>query len=82
MQAPSLMEQGIQMMAFGMGTVFVFLTLLIFATKTMSHLVLRYFPEKQSEAPISQAKAEGENHSPALIAAITAAVHAHRSKRD
>ena len=80
MQAPSLMEQGIQMMAFGMGTVFVFLTLLIFATKTMSHLVLRYFPEKQPEAPISQA--EGESHSPALIAAITAAVHAHRSKRD
>lgn len=83
-QEPSLIDQGLQMMAFGMGTVFVFLTLLIFATKAMSALTQRYFPEA-SDPTIGQASngaSSSAEQNASLVAAITAAVHAHRAKHD
>jgi oxaloacetate decarboxylase gamma subunit len=86
LQEPSLIDQGLQMMAFGMGTVFVFLTLLIFATKAMSALALRYFPEPTAPATAAVSTRAGasasEELNATLVAAITAAVHAHRAKND
>ena len=37
-------DRGVQLMLVGMGTVFVFLTLLVFAVSAMSALILKYFP--------------------------------------
>ena len=38
----TMIEQGTTLMLYGMGTVFTFLTLLVFATTLMSYLVSRF----------------------------------------
>lgn len=53
----SLIQQGLNLMLFGMGTVFTFLTILIFATAGMSKVILRWFPEKIIEPPAPRKKA-------------------------
>ncbi len=66
-----LLEQGLELMLAGMGTVFVFLTVLVFATTGMSALVRRFEP-----APV----AASEGPTAEEVAAITAAVTLHRRK--
>jgi len=59
----------------GMGIVYVFLIMLVFAINLMSAFVQRYFPAapaKTFSATVSTDKA--------TVAAITAAVHQHRNK--
>ena len=53
MPTSDLMLEGLTLMVFGMGFVFTFLTLLVFATKTMSATVLRLSPVEEvvTEAP-------------------------------
>ena len=61
-------------MLVGMGTVFVFLTLLVAATRTMSALVLRYFPAQAApETAGGTARAIPEEE----IAAISIALAEH-----
>jgi len=66
--------QGLELMVAGMGTVFVFLTLLIYATTGMSALVRRFAP---TMAPTPEAAGVSEEE----VAAITAAVARHRRSR-
>ena len=66
------MMAGVELMLVGMGTVFVFLTLLVAATTLMSRIVLRISPPVP---PVAGELSEEE------LAVITAAVHAHRNKR-
>jgi len=79
-----IVAQGFELMLYGMGTVVVFLALLIATTTLMSRVVGRYFPEAEAvavtrapatTAPISKAGAEAE-----LVAVISAAVQQHRKK--
>jgi len=79
-----LMEQvnnGLILLVIGMGTVFLFLTLLVFTTKFMSGIITRYFPEKISVAPARKAAApsSGKAQGNEIAAAIAAAVA--RSRR-
>jgi oxaloacetate decarboxylase gamma subunit len=72
----SLLEQGLELMLFGMGSVVIFLSLLVIATILMSSLVRRFSPpvaEPVPEADTSQT----DGH---LLAVISAAVHEHRSR--
>ena len=76
----SLLGQGLELAAFGMGTVFVFLTLLILVTALMSHLAQAVSPlpsalrEKLVKAsPTDLAEQE-------LVAVIAAAISQHRSR--
>ncbi len=73
--ADNLIGQGIELMLFGMGTVVVFLTLLVFVTSAMSALVTKYFP-----IPEEPAAATGGVDARTL-AIITAAIHQHRSDK-
>lgn len=67
-----LLEQGLELMLAGMGTVFVFLTLLVFATTGMSALVQRFSPAAQIDA---------DGVSDEEVAAITVAIAQHRRKQ-
>ena len=66
---PDLLAQGVELMLVGMGTVFVFLTLLVGATSLMSSIVMRRQPTRSGGTPTDEE-----------IAAIGAAITRHRQK--
>ena len=66
-----LLGEGLNLAIYGMGTVFVFLTLLVFATQLMSRLTLLITPANETADVIDKKK----------IAAITAAVHQHHRNK-
>jgi len=74
----TLISEGFNLMLLGMGTVFVFLTLLVFVTSIMSALVEKYGPV-QPAGPKNPG-AVGQLDEATLLAVISAAIHAHRSK--
>lgn len=76
----SLVSQGINLAIFGMGTVFVFLTVLIFATHFMSYLVARFSLENSGSDSDMSHDLDSLTAKPSLltIAIITAALREHR----
>lgn len=77
-----LMSQGIELLVFGMGTVFVFLTVLVLITMLMSFIVQRFFPEAAAVAKVRTARvAPNKQNNDELVAVISAAVHKHRSRQ-
>lgn len=79
----SLIDQGFELMLFGMGTVFVFLTILIFATTGMSKIITRYFPEQVVVAKPRKKKSAALGASsvaPATLKIIQAAIEQHRNR--
>lgn len=80
-----LLLEGVEIMLIGMGTVFVFLGLLVIATSTMSRLITQMQgepePVAQRAAPAATNNANGVED-PALLAAISAAVHQFRRKHN
>jgi oxaloacetate decarboxylase gamma subunit len=73
-----LIEQGVDLMLYGMGTVFVFLTLLVIITALMSAVVQRWLPD--DEMDVSSSKAES-NVDARIVAIIEAALAKHRCRR-
>ena len=72
---PMVME-GVQLMLVGMGTVFVFLTLLVFAVRAMSALILKYFPPAPTQ--INSGVVSSGGVPGAHVAAVAAAIEKHR----
>jgi oxaloacetate decarboxylase (Na+ extruding) subunit gamma len=64
---PNLLEQGLQLMLVGMGTVFTFLTLLVLAMSLMAAIIQRLTPAAANDEVSSEE-----------IAAISAAIAEHR----
>ena len=77
----SIVEQGVELMLFGMGTVIVFLGLLVLATTLMSRLVSRYFPEPEPAVSPARVASPTSVADDELVAVIGAAIHQHRSRR-
>jgi oxaloacetate decarboxylase gamma subunit len=67
-----LVSEGFNLALYGMGTVFVFLTLLVLATMAMSWLVAQQERAVAATLPADSADARTK-------AAITAAIHQHRN---
>lgn len=78
--AENLLQQGLELTVYGMGTVFVFLVMLIFATRGMSYLVLRFGGGDTTQLPIvANSVISTKNlESTQLIAVIIAAVRQYR----
>lgn len=74
----SLMSSGLSLMIYGMGTVIVFLILLIGAMRALAWFV-RITTVDQSISPDPREAAPRSGPTPAQIAAITAAVNRYRS---
>jgi len=93
MEASNLMNEGINLMLFGMGFVFVFLTLLVFVTSLMSWIITKIeknigvIPDEGVAAPTTFIPQHGPLAEPAasdektLISVLTAAVHKYRSRK-
>ena len=84
----NIVNQGVELMLFGMGTVLVFLTVLVLSITFMSWVLYRYFPlddihadvglaAKSPPVGVSGTTTEDAN----LVAVISAAIHRHRSKK-
>lgn len=74
----TLIDQGLELMLFGMGTVVMFLTLLVLVTSAMSALIQRFAPLQAEIEPTAAVAAPADD--PLLLAVITAAIKKHRSR--
>ncbi len=80
-----LVAQGAQLMLYGMGTVVLFLALLVVITTFMSRFISRYFPEpvaaaRARPAPAAATPPAGQVNDE-VVAAISAAIRQHRQPR-
>ncbi|MGI9281368.1 MAG: OadG family protein [Endozoicomonas sp.] len=83
MSPSDLLSEGLSLMAFGMGFVFLFLSALVVVTSLMSRVIGRYFPDPVPASPVSARPAvrHGANKNDTeLVAAISAAIRMHRSR--
>jgi oxaloacetate decarboxylase gamma subunit len=76
----SLIDQGLDLMLYGMGTVFVFLTILVFATTLMSRIVNAFANTELDPPELKPAQHEGVVDAPSaqVLEAIKLALKAHR----
>ena len=93
MDAPYLVEEGINLMLFGMGFVFVFLTLLVIVTSLMSWIIIKVeknigvIPDEGVAAPTTFIPRHGplvappETDDKTIISVLTAAVHKFRARK-
>ena len=71
----NLIVEGFKFMGLGMGTVFLFLIILIGSMYLLSFVVHRFFPEPHQNPDATVAKKQDNKK---VIAAITAAISHHR----
>jgi oxaloacetate decarboxylase gamma subunit len=78
----TLMQQGVDLLIYGMGTVLVFLTLLVIATAIMSQLMQRFFPDPVVAEPVRPASPGHADTSVDLTVrhAIEKAIKLHRER--
>lgn len=77
-----ILEQGFDLMLYGMGSVFVFLTLLVVGTMLMSAFLSRFMPEAELVAVPKKAATVKTIAAvnPKTLAVIQDAIHQHRAK--
>jgi oxaloacetate decarboxylase gamma subunit len=83
MEEVNLVSEALKFMALGMGIVFMFLTVMIYALQVQAKLIAKYFPEKPKDISstwkpdtINNVDENEKN----TIAAITAAIIHHNNK--
>jgi oxaloacetate decarboxylase gamma subunit len=74
----SLISQGVDLMLFGMGTVFTFLTLLVGLTTLMSFAVNRYAKEESITGDSEAHQIHTALVEPKIVKVIQAAIDQHR----
>jgi len=74
-----LFEQGLDLMLFGMGTVFVFLTVLVIVTVLMSAVIRRWLPGEDMD--IQSSAKHHTDVDDRIVSIIQKALAKHRSRR-
>ena len=74
------MQQGTELMLYGMGTVFIFLTLLVLLTTVMSSLIQRFVKPEPVAAPKPAAPTSAPQNDPVLLEVIKQAIKQHRGQ--
>jgi len=74
MEETNLIMEGFKFMGLGMGTVFLFLIVMIASMNIMSYIIHKFFPEPQPSTTPSAPQQDNKK----VIAAITAAIKHHR----
>jgi len=74
----NLVAEAFKFMVLGMGIVFTFLVVMIFALKAQAALIAKYFPMKENKPTKMQPQAAASDTAK-KIAAITAAVQHHNN---
>ena len=87
MMSSELISEGSSLMLFGMGFVFLFLSLLVLVTGLMSKIITRFVKESTQgsssvhfSSPVNMPASA--SHQDELVAAISAAIQLHRTKKD
>ena len=73
----TLIEQGFDLMLFGMGTVFVFLFLLVGMTVCMSKMVNHWYPEEEAVVEIVAEQSPLDSH---IASVIQVAIDRYRAR--
>ncbi|MCB1830336.1 MAG: OadG family protein [Chromatiaceae bacterium] len=76
MPVTDLLIEGVELMFLGMGSVFIFLAVLVFVLKGMSRLAQAMAPEELPAGAVSSAVDEDDE----LLAVISAAIARYRSQ--
>lgn len=76
-----ILNESIQLLIYGMGTVFIFLFILILATTAMSRLIARYAPEPAPVVPAKRQVKAVQSVDPDVLQAIGMAVQEYRRER-
>ena len=71
----NLVLEGFKFMGLGMGTVFLFLVIMIIMMNLMSIIINKFFPEPK---PSESRAGNTQNKNKKVVAAITAAIKHHR----
>ncbi|QJY40981.1 OadG family protein [Vibrio cholerae] len=88
MQSTSLFLERINLLTLWMGFVFIFLIFLVYATRAMSQLIMRFAPPEvpakttNKKASNNKAKANPNQNQGELLAVLTAAVHHHKTQQN
>jgi len=72
----NLVIEGLKFMVLGMGTVFLFLIIMIVSMNAMSGIIHKFFPEPQARVDATASPKKEDNKK--IVAAITAAIAYHR----
>ena len=81
MEEVNLVSEAFKFMALGMGIVFLFLTVMIFALKLQAKLIAKYFPEKPKDITSTWKPNATNEDEKNTIAAITAAIIHHNNNK-
>jgi oxaloacetate decarboxylase gamma subunit len=80
MSVANLLLEGIELMLLGMGSVFIFLAVLVFVLKGMSRLAQLLAPEEVIAAGVVSGTDQAADQEDELLAVISAAVATYRSR--
>ncbi|MCG6542339.1 OadG family protein [Pseudomonas sp. KSR10] len=81
MTPSELLLEGVELMLFGLGSVFIFLVLLIVCIRLMSFLISRFDSAPTTQPASIKSAAVTAEMDADLLAAIQAAIHQHRARR-
>jgi oxaloacetate decarboxylase gamma subunit len=79
MEEVNLIAEAFKFMALGMGIVFLFLTVMIFALKLQAKLIAKFFKEETKQVSNTKHMQSSVQDEQAITAAITAAIIHHNN---